>query len=107
MWKVTNIAKPEQNIKIAVAKDNTSTLGVILKPNQFCICDSRMTSSLDAQEKRGFISIDRNFQNNLKLNLCEAYDQRDVDLARKQAVDCELPTHGRADGLGFKGQRSN
>ena len=57
MWKITNNSKPGQNIKIAVAKNNTTTIGVILEPDHFCISDSRMTSSIDAQSKRNFITI--------------------------------------------------
>ena len=52
MWKITNTSNPAQNIKIAVAKTNTVTIGVILEPNQFCVTDSRMTSSIDAQSRR-------------------------------------------------------
>lgn len=87
MWKITNISKPAQNIKVAVAKNNVTTVGVILEPSQFCVVDSRMTSSMDAQAKRGFISIDKDFENNLKLNLCEAYNQTSIDEARQQAAD--------------------
>jgi hypothetical protein len=87
MWKITNISNPAQNIKIAVAKNNTITTGVILAPNQFCVSDSRMTSSIDAQHKRNFIAIEENYSNSLDLNLCEAYNLSDVDEARKQAID--------------------
>lgn len=85
MWKINNTSN--QNIKVAVAKNNTTTIGVILAPNQFCVSDSRMTSSLDAQSKRNFISIDQDYSNNLGLNLCEAYNLSDVDEARQQAIE--------------------
>lgn len=85
MWKIIN--KSDQNIKIAVAKNNTTTIGVILAPNQFCVSDSRMTSSLDAQAKRNFISIEEDYSNSLGLNLCEAYNLSDVDEARQQAME--------------------
>ena len=90
MWKVTNISKPAQDIKIAARRGN-DTVGVILKPNQFCVVDNQITSAMDAQSRRGFISIDRGIdnkglENTLKLNLCEAYDVETVETARKQAV---------------------
>ena len=85
MWKINNSSN--QNIKIAVAKNNTTTIGVILGPNQFCVSDSRMTSSLDAQSKRNFVTIEENYSNNLGLNLCEAYNLSDVDEARQKAID--------------------
>lgn len=87
MWKITNISNPAQNIKIAVARDNTTTLGVILQPGQFCITDSRMTTSIDAQTKRKFISVEENYTNELGLELCQNYDLSDVDEARKQAEE--------------------
>jgi hypothetical protein len=85
MWKINNSSN--QNIKIAVAKNNTTTIGVILGPNQFCVSDSRMTSSLDAQSKRNFVTIEENYSNTLGLNLCEAYNLSDVDEARQKAID--------------------
>jgi len=87
MWKITNTSNPAQNIKVAVAKNNTITLGVILGPNQFCITDARMTSSLDAQSKRNFITIEENYNNNLNLELCQAYNPSEFDEARKQAIE--------------------
>lgn len=87
MWKITNIAKIPQDIKLAVAKNNTTTVGVILKPGQFCLVDDRITSSMDAQRRRNFISIEKNFDNGLKLNLCEAYDPSEIEKARQQATD--------------------
>ena len=87
MWKITNVSETKQNIKIAVAKDNVTTIGVILEPNQFCISDSRMTSSIDAQRRRNFIDVDENYVNNLSLELCKSYDLSDLDEAIKQAVD--------------------
>jgi hypothetical protein len=87
MWKVTNIAKVAQDIKIAAAKSNTVTVGVILKPGQFCLVSDQITSSMDAQRRRNFISIEKDVDNDLKLNLCEAYDQSDIEKARQEAAD--------------------
>lgn len=83
MWKIKNISKVP--VKMAVAQSNTVTKGVILKPGEFCICDSRITASIDAQERRNFIEIDRNFQNDLKLKLCECYSESDLKRATEQA----------------------
>jgi len=87
MWKITNTSKPAQNIKIAVAKNNTITVGVILEPNQFCVTDSRITSSIDAQSRRKFITVDENYTNDLNLELCHAYNVSELEQARKQAED--------------------
>lgn len=72
MWKIENISNVP--VKLAVAKSNQVTIGLFLKPGEFCVCDSRMTASVDAQERRKLIKVDRGYTNDLKLNLCEAYN---------------------------------
>lgn len=85
MWKIKNISTAP--VKIAAAKSNTVTVGVILAPGEFCICDSRMTASIDAQERRKFISIEKNETNDLKLQLCENYNDSSLVKAAKDAED--------------------
>ena len=82
LWKIKNIS--QQPIKVALAKSNISTTGVILQPGQFTICDARMTSSLDAQKRRNYISIEENYVNVFKLNICEAYGEDDIKNAIEQ-----------------------
>lgn len=84
MWKIKNIS--DAPVKIAAARTN-QTIGVILKVGDFCISDSRMTTSIDAQERRNLIEIDRNFDNELKLQLCECYNESDLNKAAKEADD--------------------
>ena len=85
MWKINNTST--QTVKVAVAKSNQVTIGLILKPGEFCISDSRMTSSIDAQERRQLIKIDRDFSNDLKLKLCECYSDTKLSQAAKEADD--------------------
>jgi len=73
MWKIKNTTNSP--VKLAVAKSNTVTLGLFLKPGEFCVCDSRMTASIDAQERRKLIEIDRSYSNDMKLKLCETYNE--------------------------------
>jgi hypothetical protein len=65
-WRIIN--NSNQNVKIACKTESFASKGIILQPNEFCISESQLTSSLDAQERRGFIKVDRNFDNS-KLNL--------------------------------------
>lgn len=85
MWKIKNTSK--QAVKVAVAKSNQVTIGLILKPGEFCISDSRMTSSIDAQERRNLIQVERDFKNDLKLKLCECYSESGLAKATKEADD--------------------
>jgi hypothetical protein len=85
MWKIKNISKAP--VKLAAAKSNQVTIGMILKPGEFCVCDSRMTASIDAQERRNFISVDRNFSNDLKLKLCQVYAESTIAKAEQQTDD--------------------
>ena len=83
MWKIKNTNS--NPIKIAIAKSNTVTIGLFLKPGEFCVCESRMTASIDAQERREFIEVDRNFDNSLKLKLGEVYNESALEQASKEA----------------------
>jgi hypothetical protein len=65
-WKILN--KSNQEVKVACKTASMASKGIILKPNEFCLSESQLTASMDAQERRGFISIDRTFDNS-KLNL--------------------------------------
>ena len=85
MWKIKNLSTAP--VKIAAAKSNTVTVGVIIKPGEFCVCDSRMTSSIDAQERRKFIEVDRSYDNSLKFNLCECYSESKLEQAKKETDD--------------------
>lgn len=82
MWKIKNLTTAP--VKFAAAKSNQVTVGIILKPGEFCICDSRMTVSIDAQERRKFIEVDRAYDNNLKLQLCECYSESRLVQAVKE-----------------------
>ena len=85
MWKIKNISTTP--IKIAAAKSNDVTIGLILKPGEFCVCDSRMTASIDAQTRRKFINVDKNYSNDLKLKLCECYSESKLTQAVQEADD--------------------
>lgn len=85
MWKIKNISAAP--VKIAVAKSNEVTIGLILKPGEFTICDSRMTASIDAQTRRKLIEIEKNHSNDLKLQLCECYSESKLIQAAKETDD--------------------
>jgi hypothetical protein len=54
--------------------------GIILQPGEFCLSEAQLTASMDAQERRGFISVDREFDNSdLKLDFVENYTQKQLD----------------------------
>lgn len=84
MWKIENISNVP--VKLAVAKSNQVTIGLFLKPGEFCVCDSRMTASIDAQERRKLISVNRDFKNELKLNLCQTYDMNKAEKETKEYI---------------------
>ncbi len=72
-WKVTNNQAVET--KVAIATASNGSIGLILKPNQFCVCMDQMTRMLDAQVKRGFVSIDEGFANEHDLETGVAFDE--------------------------------
>lgn len=71
-FKITNISSTD--IPVAMATSSTSSMGVILKPGQFCVAYPQITNIIEAQERRGFIEVDRNYSNDSGLELAKAYD---------------------------------
>ena len=65
-WKIEN--KTKESIKFICKTSPSSSKGILLGPNEFCIVEPQATASMQAQERRKFIEIDRNFDNS-KLNL--------------------------------------
>jgi hypothetical protein len=85
MWKIKNISN--NPVKVAVAKSNTTTIGLILNPEEFCVADSRMTTTIDIQERRKLIEVDRDFKNDLNLQLCERYSETKLKEASEAVKD--------------------
>ena len=74
LWKITNTSN--RQIKIAVAISSHAAPGVILQPEQFCLSTQQMTAPIDAQIKRGFIEVFKEFDNSvMKLKLATAYNE--------------------------------
>jgi hypothetical protein len=65
-WKINSVSS--EPVKVAVITSSTSSRGMVLQPNEFCIAKPQMTSVIDAQRRRGLISIDESFDNS-ELNL--------------------------------------
>jgi hypothetical protein len=67
-WKIKNITNSP--VKVAIALGGANNPGLILNPGEIVLSIDRLTAPLDAQERRGVVSIDRNFDNStLKLPL--------------------------------------
>lgn len=78
VWKITNTAR--ESVKIACKTASMHSKGIILQPGDFCLSEAQLTASMDAQERRGFISVDREFDNSeLKLEFVENYTQKQLD----------------------------
>jgi hypothetical protein len=73
-WKIKNITN--QPIKVSVITSNITSKGLILEPGQVCLASPSNTASLDAQVRRGFLSVDETFDNStLNLELGVAMDE--------------------------------
>ena len=81
-WKIKNVT--EAPIKFTVALSSTLSPGIVLQPNQYCIALPKITSMLDIQEKRGFVSVDRNFENTQSLELGKVFDTTSIDETDEQ-----------------------
>jgi len=80
-WKIKNIS--ESPVKISISLGGANNPGVILNPGEIVLSQARLTAPLDAQERRGVVEIDRDF-NNEELNLPLGTNMADIDEAKKE-----------------------
>jgi len=74
-WKIKNISEQPRKLTVALASDKAP--GIILQPNEFVISLPRVTTMLDIQEKRGFVSIEADYENKFKFPLGIAIDKEE------------------------------
>jgi hypothetical protein len=84
-WKITNTGK-ESKIKFTIALASDKSPGGILKEDEFVVSQPRITTMLDAQEKRGFVSIDRSFTNPDGIPIGEVRKLSEGELAAKKVA---------------------
>ncbi len=72
-WKISNTQSVPT--KVAIATASNGSIGLILQPNQFCLSLDQMTKMVDAQEKRGFIAVDRAYANEYNLETGLVFDE--------------------------------
>ena len=82
-WKITNNQKA--NIKIAICTASDKSAGVLLKPGQFCLSKQQMTKMLDAQLKRGFVTLEKDYNNEYDLETGIAIDPEFI--SEKKAIE--------------------
>lgn len=83
-WKIKN--DTVNPVKISVALGANSNPGIILKPGEMVLSIGRLTAPLDAQERRGAIVIDRDFDNS-ELNLPLGTAMLDIEEAAQNVED--------------------
>jgi len=79
-WKIKNIT--DKPVKLSIALGGALNPGVILNPGQMVLSIDRLTAPLDAQERRGVIEVDREFDNSI-LNLPLGNIMMDIESAIK------------------------
>jgi len=85
-WKISN--KSNQEVKVACKTSSMSSKGIILKPGEFCISEPQLTASMDSQERRNFLGIDRKFDNSkLKLEYVMAYTESQLAQLIKESSE--------------------
>jgi hypothetical protein len=78
VWKITNVSN--QDIKVACKTNSMASKGIILKPNEFCISEPQITASLDAQERRRFLEVDREFDNSkFNFEFVKSYSTKELE----------------------------
>jgi hypothetical protein len=90
LWKITHKNSTNEPIKF-VCKTNIGSTGIILNPNQFCLVEAQTTSFIEAQERRGFIEVDRNFDNSkLQLKTGQVYSVEKIKVTENKKDKTKL-----------------
>jgi|TARA_R110000851_G_scaffold285798_1_gene439571 hypothetical protein len=74
-WKIKNIS--DQPSKVSVALASNKSPGIILQPKEFVIALPKMTTMLDAQLRRGFVEIEKGYENKLQFPIGIAIDKEE------------------------------
>ncbi len=95
-WKITNLSN--QNAKLIVSTAPNHSKGLIIKPGEFCLSNPKQTPVMDAQIRRGLISVDKEFDNSkYGFKIAEAYNldilnnliQQEEDKMKQAKIDAE------------------
>jgi len=77
-WKLTN--KCSSKVRLAVTVGPAQSVGLILNPGDSVMCNPQRTPSMDAQIRRGFVELDKNFDNDMYgMELGKVYTQTELD----------------------------
>lgn len=77
-WKLTN--KCSSKVRFAVTVGPAQSVGLILNPGDSVMCNPQRTPSMDAQIRRNFIELDKNFDNDMYgMELGKVYTQAELD----------------------------
>lgn len=89
-WKIKNVFN--QAAKIVIATSPSTSVGVKLQPTQFVISAPKQTPAMDAQLRRKFITIEKDFDNDsygFKLGVAydeSVYEAKKIELAEIKAM---------------------
>lgn len=84
LWKISNASK--EAVKVVVSTSSSTSIGVRLQPEQFVLCAPKQTPTMDAQVRRRFITVDRNFDNqDFDFKSGQVYDNADYE-AKKLVI---------------------
>lgn len=99
-WKITNLSnKPS---KLIVGLSSNQSKGMILNPGEFCICTPKQTPVMDAQIRRGLISVDKNFDNSLtKFEIGKPYYVTDLAKFNKTNSEDDKMRQAKTDAENY------
>lgn len=85
VWKITNTGKKER-VKFTIAIASNKSPGVFLEKDEYVLSQTRMTTMLDAQVKRGYVKIEEITQP-LGIPIGEVVKMNDDQYAAKKVKD--------------------
>ncbi len=85
-WKLKNVIN--KMVTVVVSTSSNSSKGVRLEPNQFILCISKQTPTMDAQIRRNFITVDKEFDNELYgFEVGVVYDESTLDSKKLEIAE--------------------
>lgn len=61
LWKISNASN--EVVKVVISTSSNTSVGIKLQPEHFVLCAPKQTPTMDAQIRRRFITVERDFDN--------------------------------------------
>ena len=77
-WKIKNTCKSK--VRFVISGGPSKSTGIVLMPNECIICNPKQTPSMDAQIRRNFVDVVKDFDNEIYgLEIGKVYSEQEIE----------------------------